>query len=233
MLISLWRSFLQRLRTPILPRNDFHGRTDRRRPQLLVIVEGRHDIAFLCRIADILRLSHPDVPDLRQRETSGQLIFIPAGGNDFRPWQARLAPFGCAEFHLYDRDIPAEASRRLSWAERVNQRSDCRAFVTQKRSLENYLHPAAIQAAHGLTIHFDDFDDVPTLTAQARWSQTHGIPWEHLSQRGRRRMRERVKGILNTTAVEQRSRQLLVEREGLQEILLWLKTILELLRKKS
>ena len=225
------RSFWDQLRRPILPHAQGRYRCDPGRPQLLILVEGRHDIEFLCRMAKVVRTNHPQVPDLRQLEIASRLIFIPAGGNDFRLWQSRLAPFGCSEFHLYDRDLPPEADRRIAWANSVSQRPDCRAFVTQKRSLENYLHPAAIQAVQGVTISFGDFDDLPSLVAQARLAQWKDIPWELLSLRTRRRMRDRAKGWLNTLAVDAMNCRLLAERKSLEELILWFGTITTLLAR--
>ena len=67
---------------------------------LLLIVEGQHDIAFLSRISRLLHASDTTLADLPALEQQGRLIFVPAGGGDFRPWLLRLGPLGCNEFHL-------------------------------------------------------------------------------------------------------------------------------------
>lgn len=113
-------------------------------PRLLIVVEGKHDVEFLKRISSVLHADRSELPDLVALERQGAVIFIPAGGNDFRPWLMRLAPFGCAEFHLYDRELPPASVEREQWSAQVNLRPRCRAFVTGRRSLENYLHPQAI-----------------------------------------------------------------------------------------
>lgn len=92
---------------------------------VLVIVEGRYDIEFLRRISGILAAERVDLPNLAQLEMSGKLIFIPAGG-DFVPWLHRLAAFGCAEVHVYDREIPPITELRQAGAAAVNRRSRCR-----------------------------------------------------------------------------------------------------------
>lgn len=101
----------------------------RQRP-VLVIVEGRHDIEFLQRISGMLAAHRTDLADLTRLELAGQVIFIPAGG-DFVPWLHRLAGFGCAEVHIYDREIPPVTQQRQAGAAAVNGRPRCRAFVTR------------------------------------------------------------------------------------------------------
>jgi len=73
------------------------------RPKLCLVVEGRHDIEFLKRIGAVLHDDDPSLPDLAGLERAGDVLFLPSGGGDFRPWSSRLAPLGLAEFHLYDR----------------------------------------------------------------------------------------------------------------------------------
>lgn len=203
-------------------------------PQLLVVVEGRHDIEFLKRISLLWASQMAGLADLSQLEDSGQLIFVPAGGGDFRPWLSRLAAFGCAEFHLYDAELPPVSAQRTAWAAIVNGRARCRAFVTAKRSLENYLHPVAIQAASGLQLEFAAQDDVAELAARADFDRRYDhSAWHSLSRRARRRLRDRAKHWLNTTAVERMTPALLAESDPRGEVASWLEAIHELLRSAS
>jgi len=201
-----------------------------RGPELLLVVEGRHDIEFLKRISVLLAADQPALPCLGQLEQAGRLVFVPAGGGDFQPWLARLAPFGCAEFHILDREVPPATQQRLAWAELVNRRPRCRAFVTGWRSLENYLHPAAIEAARGLRIAFSRFDDVADLAARADHTLRYGAAaWQALSRRGRRRLRDRAKRWLNTTAVEPMTSTHLAESDPRGDIRRWFTVIAKLL----
>lgn len=195
-------------------------------PHLLIVVEGRHDVEFLKRIGTILHAERPELPDLAALKRPGVVVFIPAGGNDFRPWLLRLAPFRCAEFHLLDREIPPVSARREQWAAEVNRRPRCRAFVTGHRSLENYLHPAAIYEARGLNLAFSATDDVAELAARAVFTPDAELPsWDRLSRRARRRRRDRAKAWLNTTAVERMTVGRLAESDPAGEVVHWLTTI--------
>jgi len=207
-----------------------HGFPPARTARLLVIVEGRHDIEFLYRINTILHDDDRSIPDLCALQQCGQLLFIPAGGGDFRPWLSQLSTLGCAEFHLYDREVPPVSVQRESWAETINARSGCRAYLTRFRALENYLHPAAIRDARGLSICFGDFDDVASVAAQA--SYLAGDPdtcWDHLTARGRRRLRDRAKLWLNTVAVECMTIDRLADRDPQEDVRAWFRTIENLL----
>ena len=200
-------------------------------PRLLIVVEGRHDVEFLKRISTILHVDRPEVPDLAALERQGTAVFIPAGGNDFRPWLLRLAPFHCAEFHLVDRDVPPHSSEREQWAAQVNLRPRCRTFVTGRRSLENYLHPDAIYEAKGLRITFSATDDVAEIITRTAFIPSAELPsWDGLSRRARRRQRDRAKTWLNSTAVERMNAMRLTESDPAGEVVRWLTTIAALLQ---
>jgi hypothetical protein len=191
---------------------------------VLVIVEGRHDIEFLKRISGVLAAHRSDLPNFAQLEQAGKLVFIPAGG-DFVPWLHRLAGFGCAEVHIYDREIPPVTQQRQAGAAAVNCRPRCCAFVTRHRALENYLHPDAICEARGLDLVFSDQDDVAALAAQASLALHSVATWDSVSRRARQRLRNRAKSWLNTAAAERMTPQRIAERDPAGEIPLWLATI--------
>ena len=197
----------------------------------MIVVEGKHDVEFLKRISAVLQAERPELPELAALERQGTVIFIPAGGNDFRPWLSRLAPFGCAEFHLLDREIPPVSGERERWAAEVNLRPRCRAFVTSRRSLENYLHPQAIYEARGLNLTFSATDDVAEIIARTAFNPSSELPsWDGLSRRARRRQRDRAKVWLNTTAVDRMTAGRLAESDPAGEVLRWLTTIASLLQ---
>lgn len=178
----------------------------------------------------MLHPERPELPDLATLERQGTVIFIPAGGNDFRPWLSRLALFGCAEFHLLDREIPPVSAERERWAAQINLRPGCRAFVTNRRSLENYLHPAAIFEARGLKLTFAATDDVAEIIARTAFTPSaESLSWDGLSRRARRRQRDRAKAWLNTTAVERMTAARLAESDPAGEVVRWLTTIAALL----
>jgi hypothetical protein len=200
---------------------------------VLVVVEGRNDIEFLRRISAILRTSDSSLPDVAQLERSGRIVFVPSGG-DVRGWAFRLAGLGNPEFHLSDREDSPTTESRLEAARIVNLRIGCRAAVTSKRSLENYLHRDAILEARGIDVHFSDDDDVASIVAERCFRRQHPEGgWHELSARARRRLRNRAKSWLNTLAVDRMTVARFAERDPNGEITGWLKSIVEMARASS
>ncbi len=132
-------------------------------------VEGKHDISFLGHISKILAATESDIPDLIEAEKSGALVFVPLGGSSLDLWRNRLVNLNRPEFYLTDRDkTPPNPAKYQKQVNDWNARHNCKAWVTSKRELENYLHLSLLQnsfstyAGQGL-----DFDDVPALVASA------------------------------------------------------------------
>jgi hypothetical protein len=111
---------------------------------LLFLVEGCYDIEFLTVLARQLQLADLRIVDLAELSVSGRILFMPMGGNPHL-WTRRFAPLQRRELHLYHSESGVEEQLRYDSAEIVNQRPCCRTFVTEKRSLENYLHPTATE----------------------------------------------------------------------------------------
>jgi hypothetical protein len=201
---------------------------------VLVLVEGRNDAEFLRRASAILHVADASVPDLGTLERRGQITFVPLGGGDLLGWTYRLAGVGRAECHLYDREDSPATELRYQVAKIVNQRPSCRAFVTSKRSLENYLAPQSIFAASGIQVAFGDDDDVADLVAERRYLIRHPqCRWAELPPCSRRRRRNRVKGWLNSSAVSLMTAQQFAERDPAGEIRAWLMTIAEMVADAS
>lgn len=130
---------------------------------------------------------------------------------------------GRAQFYLYDRESPPVSSEREHWAAFVNTLPGRRAYVTGRRSLENYLHVEAIYEARGVQLQFSATDDVAELIAIASFRSTPDcLSWDQLSRRARRRQRDRVKGWLNTEAVDRMTMARLAESDPDGEVIRWL-----------
>jgi len=191
--------------------------------RLLILVEGRHDVSFLTGISSILHRHDPSLPDLRALEQTGEVVFVPVGGGDVIAWGGRLAPIGLPEVYILDREMPPATETRQRAASIVNQRSNCRAFVTKKRALENYLHPRCLLEARGIEVTFGDNDDVPELVARECYRPALGEPaWQALSGRARKRCRERAKRWLNQDAVARMTPERLAAQDHQGEIRSWL-----------
>jgi hypothetical protein len=222
--------FLHHLRTRLLgPPASRLGTRLQTGVKLLVVVEGQHDVTFLRAISRILHADDPALPDLGKLERAGVLVMLPVGGGDLLSWAARMAALGLPEFHLLDREVPPATEQRQQAAEIVNQRPNCRACLTQKRAIENYLHPRAVQEVSSLELTFGDNDDVADLVARLCFErQDHELPWEELPGRAKKRCRETAKRWLNRQAIARMTPVLLDERDPDGEVRGWLEAIGEM-----
>lgn len=202
--------------------------------RLLVFVEGLHDIAFLRGISRMLHAHEPTLPDLDAEERRGALIFVPCAGAELKEWIFRLAPLGLPEFYLFDREDPPESERRRQAVEMVRLRPRCRAVMTQKRSLENYLHADAIREVSGLDMAFSADDNVADLIAGEIYAQNAPeTAWETLTRPQRTKRRNRVKRWLNTRAVARMTPARLQAQDPDREVRGWLEAMRRLIATES
>lgn len=198
--------------------------------KLFVGVEGRHDITFMKNMAQMLRAKGMDILDLERMELDGELVFFPLGGSSLALWTSRLAPLSRPEFHLFDRDnTPPQQPKYQAVADQINQRDRCKAVITGKREMENYLHYVAINEAYekydialGLTAQFADFDDVPSKVAE----QVHLVSgsetkWVGLDDKKRAKKVSKAKAILCDTASKMMTKERLGEVDPEGHIVSW------------
>src|SRR5262249_16096293 len=129
----------------------------------------------------------------------------------------------------FDREEEPQTSERRKIVQMVNKRPGCKAVLTRKRALENYLHPAAIKEACGIELTFDDDSDVPNVLAKALLAKHDGPAWEELTQRSQRRLREKAKKLLNGKAVAAMTIELLRKTDPDGEVQRWMRDIQQLL----
>jgi len=197
---------------------------------LLFVVEGPHDVEFLRRISRLLHMQYPALPDLAALEAREKLVFLPVGGSGPRHRPTELTRLGSHQVHLFDREDEPETSRREEFAHRLNYEPNCYAFVTGKRSLENYLHSDVVTEVARVDVLFGDHEPVADLVAQRLFeAKPRNITWQLLPYRSRKRLRDRAKCWLNTEAVDWMTIGHLEERDPDGEIQHWLATVAELL----
>jgi predicted ATP-dependent endonuclease of OLD family len=198
--------------TPEVPKN---------RVRCLVCVEGLNDRTFLKHIAKCLFTAQDDVgfdPD-----NTPEIAIIPLGGSSLREWVNGhfLKGLGLPEIHIYDRDKD-DPPKYQEPADKVNERGDgSKAFLTQKREMENYLHPSAISEA--LRVHIDvrDDNDVPAEVAKKVHEQGGEKSWDELDSEKAKGKISKAKRRLNDDAAAKMTRERLLERGALDEIRQW------------
>jgi hypothetical protein len=107
------------------------------------------------------------------------------------------------EFYIFDRDnqSPTAPKYQQTIAE-INQRPNCEVVVTDKKEMENYLHPDAITAVRAdVVISYGDFDSVPELVAKAVHNNSDSPKtWDELSDEKKGKKISKAKVWLNAQA---------------------------------
>ncbi len=195
-------------------------------------VEGKHDINFLKNISNMLAQLECDIPDLIAEENSGKLVFIPLGGSNLELWLHRLAGFKLQEFYLTDRDNePPTPAKYQSYLDEWNKRDNCKAWVTSKRELENYLHVSLLKKNYqDYAGTGEDFDNVPNLAAESVHKSESEKDWAELSNEKKKEKSSKIKKCINNDLVKQMTPELLTESDPEDDIRSWLREIGKVLK---
>lgn len=200
--------------------------------KIFIGVEGKHDIRYLKNISKILHKFDPEVIDLENLEDKGQIIFIPLGGDNLVLWISRLEGLNIPEFYLFDRDQqPPEESKHQKTVDQINNRGRCKAVLTKKKEIENYIHPDAIKKVKPeIIIRHGDYEDIPMLVAkEAHGKSGSPLRWEEISDREKKQKSSKAKVWLNDQASAAMTHDLLDEIDPDQDVISWLKAIKEII----
>jgi predicted ATPase len=209
--------------------------------KIFVGVEGKHDIAFLKNISRVLCEAGVDIPDLEKMEMDGELIFFPLGGSSLALWTSRLEPLSRPEFHLFDRDNqPPARAKYQAEADLINKRDRCKAVITGKKEMENYLHFEAINEGYemrsaiklGLSTNFADFDDVPAKIAECVHIAS-GSPkaWDQLESDIREKKISKAKRTLNYIAAKLMTKDRIEQIDPNANIIGWFQQMTQLINE--
>ncbi|HAT7074297.1 TPA: AAA family ATPase [Legionella pneumophila] len=190
-----------------------------KRAKVLVCMEGPHDLQFLKRINQLLKVEDNNITDIF---TDPRVAFVVLGGSTLQEWvnQHYLRNIGLPEVHIYDRDELRNGKYKYQDAkDKVCLRRDgSEAFLTTKREMENYLHIDAIndtlKPIVDHTFNFilsDDCDVESEIRAQ-------------LNGQGRIQRRT-IKNWLNEDVANNMTLERLKERNGYEEIKSWFTAI--------
>jgi putative ATP-dependent endonuclease of the OLD family len=195
--------------------------------KVAVCVEGPTDVIFLNSVSAILNSSDAAIPNLAALDN---VIVIPLGGSTLKDWVNKdyLSKFGLTEVHIYDRD-DANNPKYKDQVTAVNLRGGKhKAYLTQKREMENYVHPNALKAVFGVEISRDPNIDVPEQCAKGVHELVPGSkPWNTLNKDDRKRKEAKVKRRIAEECLTRLSANEIYEMDDGDELKLWLRYIVE------
>ena len=183
--------------------------------KLVICVEGHTDVDFIKNI-------NQAIPELNSLVDIGRkdIVIIPLGGSSLQFWvnHKYLKNLDAAQVHIYDSDIGSTSSNNYTeYIDAINNSWDKSiAFATQKRELENYIHPNLINLKFGSSFSVD-----------SNWD-TMDIPTE-LKSSGVRMRQGKIKDCLCMELSKNMSKDKLMELGAWDEINLWFQKMKELL----
>ena len=199
------------------------------RVKVLICVEGPNDILFLQQISRILHSHDHSIPDLTD---NSDIAFLPLGGSSLKQWVEKkyLKGLRKPEIHIYDADDQHNPPYKSQFDD-INAAPDKnKAFLTSKRTMENYLHPDAITEVFEFSIVFSDWDNIPELVAREIHEKSESQNrWEELTQQVRKSKISAAKVRLNRDAASKMTYERIQQRDGIDEISGWLRHISSML----
>lgn len=200
--------------------------------KVLVCVEGVHDVTAICDFSEIISSRRPELINFKSNKHA---IVIPLGGSTLKDWvQHRyLQKLGFPEVHIYDRD-DKDNPKYQNQCDEVNLRTDgSKGFLTNKREMENYIHPDVIETVFGIRIQYGDWEDIPRSLARIIHEQNSSKPWKDVDKKDRKDKESRVKKRLNNEVIKHMTFEQLQEIDTDQEIENWLAAITKLCKKET
>lgn len=196
------------------------------RVQVLICVEGPHDVDCLSHLSRVFHQHRPELPSLGE---DPRIVMFPLGGSTLKQWVEGnyLKGLRRPEVHIYDNDV----NKYQAYCDEVNQRGDGSwATMTGKKELENYLHPDVIYEVYGIRVSFGDEDDVPLLVAkEVHQYDEAGSDWVILTEDKVKKKISRVKKRLNTEVAQRMTLTHIQEIDPDEHIKGWLDGIASLL----
>jgi len=184
--------------------------------KLIVCVEGPTDVEFFKRLSK--KVDEDIIIDL---EKDQGVVLIPLGGSTLKHWVDNhyLRKLSLPEIHIYDGD----KEEYKQTARQVDSRDDgSRGFTTQKREIENYIHPSIIEQIFRELNH-DTLIDRTQDNWIEQWNQLdiiHSIKTNGVS------LREiKIKEKICTEGIENMTVKLFQELQAYEEIKEWFRAM--------
>ncbi len=184
--------------------------------KLIVCMEGPTDVEFFKRLSK--KIDEDISIDI---ENDQRIILIPLGGSTLKHWVNNnyLRKLNSPEIHIYDGD--KEEYKQI--AEQVDSRNDgSKGFTTQKREIENYVHPNIIEDIFR-ELNSNKLIDRTQDNWLDEWNQSDLIPL--IQDKGVRIREKRIKEKICTEGIENMTVELFQELQAYEEIKEWFRAI--------
>ena len=184
--------------------------------KLIVCVEGPTDVEFFKRLSK--KVDEDIIIDL---EKDQGVVLIPLGGSTLKHWVDNhyLRKLSLPEIHIYDGD----KEEYKQTARQVDSRDDgSRGFTTQKREIENYVHPSIIEQIFHELNHNTLIDRTQDNWIE-QWNQLDIIP--SIKTNGVSLREIKIKEKICTEGIENMTVKLFQELQAYEEIKEWFRAM--------
>ena len=184
--------------------------------KLIVCVEGPTDVEFFKRLSK--KVDEDIIIDL---EKDQGVVLIPLGGSTLKHWVDNhyLRKLSLPEIHIYDGD----KEEYKQTARQVDSRDDgSRGFTTQKREIENYVHPSIIEQIFRELNHNTLIDRTQDNWIE-QWNQLDIIP--SIKTNGVSLREIKIKEKICTEGIENMTVKLFQELQAYEEIKEWFRAM--------
>lgn len=197
--------------------------------KVAVCVEGKNDIDFLKNINSAIE-EYKQLVDLN----SNEIIVIPLGGSTLKYWvnNSYLSKLNLAQVHIYDSDIGSKNPHKYTkYVNELNTKTNCKAFETTYREMENYITPGVLKNIDGFDeckIQIDDWNtfDVPEAYAKCIHLKSESEKtWENLTEEKKKKKISAAKNKINAEIAELVTKEDLLKYSIYEEVACWFKAI--------
>lgn len=202
-----------------------------RNVKVVVCVEGKLDISFLRNINTNIQ-EIKDIIDLN----SEKIIMIPMGGSTLKDWvnERYLEKLELNQVHIYDSDIGSKNEHKYKdQVAELNQKNSCKAFETEFREMENYIHPTILKDI-GIIFkeeHLANWDklDIGEYCAKYNYENNPDStkPWSEVPDKRKSEKIGSFKRRINKELSNKLTRDMLDEMGVFDEIREWFNSIKE------
>lgn len=199
---------------------------------LAICVEGKNDITFLKNINK--KTTFKNIADI----CHDRVIILPMGGSTLQFWvnDNYLEKLNVSQLHIYDSDKGSKKPNKYtSYIDKINSRTNSKAFETSLRELENYVSRKAILEVYPELSIAEDLDwaslDIPELLAKYihESDPQHIKSWEELDEKKQKDKKSKAKIRLNDEFLNIALEHHYLEEDCFNEIKSWFAAASELL----
>lgn len=205
-----------------------------RNVKVALCVEGPTDVAFFKNINQSIE-EFKNTVDL----SDDRIIIIPMGGSTLKDWvnERYLEKLELSQVHVYDSDIGSTKEHKYKQqVEMLNQLDKCKAYETEFREIENYIHQSIFLQEDTIQFEVEHLNqwrtlDIGEYCAKFKYQNNPQAEndWESLKEKKRKEKISNEKRRINQEYSRLMTKELLEDMGRYEEVKMWFDSIAEFL----